>query len=125
MNKFKAGDKVETPFGVGIFYGYIDGGFMSGSLRVDYEKVQTGAVYFWNEDDIKPYKTAHEKLIDLGYAHKQLSEDLTDDYYYKGDFDYIWFSRTEKNYTLGDYVYVDIELSRILTQYLEELENDK
>ena len=115
MSKFKAGDKVETPFGVGIFYGYIDGGFMSGSLRVDYEKVQTGAVYFWNEDDLKPYKTAHEKLIDLGY---ELTE-RNDYIFYRHDELPKVTIYSDKTYSCSD---TNLELSKILTQYLEELE---
>lgn len=39
MSKFKVGDKVETPFGVGIFHSYVDGGFMKGSFRVRYKKI--------------------------------------------------------------------------------------
>src|SRR5690554_3245177 len=131
MSKFKAGDKVETPFGVGIFYGYIDGGFMSGSLRVDYEKVQTGAVYFWNEDDIKPYKTAHEKLIDLGWEFCEWS--IKENFKQYEKFDGI--SRRTMSirickdrhgiyYFLNNFTYVEKELSKILTQYLVELEND-
>ena len=124
MNKFKAGDKVETPFGVGIFNSYIDGGFMSGSLRVDYEKVQTGAVYFWNEDDIKPYKTPHEKLIELGFTF-EIEEHFIQYKHEKKDMriivntiikDYGVFHLTDYNYR-----FVNLELSEILTQYLKEL----
>lgn len=131
MNKFKVGDKVETPFGVGIFHSYVDGGFMSGSFRVRYEKVQTGGVYFWNEDDIKPYKTAHEKLIDLGWEFCEWSIKENFKQYEK----YNEYSRTTmsirifKNrhgiyYFLNNFTYVEKEFSKILTQYLEELENE-
>ena len=117
MSKFKAGDKVETPFGVGIFERYVDGGFMSGSLRVCYEKVQTGGVYFWNEDDIKPYKTAHEKLIDMGYEFVKANNCV---FYRHEELPKITIYN-DKTYSCSD---ADLELSKILTQYLEELEND-
>jgi len=63
-------------------------------------------------------KTAHDKLIEMGYIHERIEDK---EYYAKNVFDYIWFSRTNKKYKLGE-VYVDIELSRILTEYLEDLE---
>ncbi len=126
MSKFKVGDKVITPLGVGIVS--VEEKFIF-DLDEWHIEVVVGEKYGFNRvltfevSDLKPYKTAHDKLIEMGYTHTILSEDLTDDYYEKDAFNYIWFSRTEKNYRLGE-VYVDIELSRILTQYLEELEND-
>lgn len=66
-------------------------------------------------------KTAHDKLIEMGYKHERIEHM---EFYEKEEFDYIWFSRTEKNYRLGE-VYVDIELSRILTEYLEELKENR
>src|SRR5690554_143349 len=120
MNKFKAGDRVETPFGVGIFQSYVDGGFMSGSFRVHYEKVQTGGVYFWNEDDIKPYKTAHEKLLEMGWNF--LGKHLKYRQYEKYDENLrkIMSIRICKDYLgiyyfLNNFTYVEKELSKILT----------
>lgn len=127
MSKFKAGDRVETPFGVGIFQSYVDGGFMSGSFRVHYEKVQTGGVYFWNEDDIKPYKTAHEKLIDLGWEFwgeylKYKQYEKFDETSRRTTSIRIYKDHHGIYYFLNNFTYVEKELSKILTQYLEELE---
>lgn len=125
MSKFKVGDKVVTPIGVGIVDSEEKFDIDLDEWHIEVvigERFGFSRVITFEVNDLKPYRTAHEKLIEMGYTHEQLGEDLTDDYYGKDAFDYIWFSRTEKNYTLGDHVYVDLELSRILTQYLEELE---
>lgn len=129
MSKFKAGDKVETPFGVGIFDSYVDGGFMSGSLRVRYEKVRTGGVYFWNEDDIKPYKTPHERLLELDW--KVVDTDGIYKTYDNFDTKYTRMTMSIKInkdqdgwYFTTHNVFMDKELTTILLDYLEELEND-
>lgn len=112
---YKIGDKVETPLGVGILSD------ISANNETKY-KVMYGTRSTWYaHDEIKPYRTAHEKLIEMGYEYIQLSED-EDDHYYELNDEYIWFSISEKNYRMSGGIEVDLELSRILTQYLEELE---
>jgi len=71
-------------------------------------------------------KTAHEKLLDLGFSFWDNSNGLQ---YDKRDLQ-IMIDKETKTYEaywlVDDMAYsVDLELSRILTQYLEELENEK
>lgn len=68
-------------------------------------------------------KTAHEKLLDLGFSFWDNSNGLQ---YDRGDLQ-IMIDKETKTYeaywVVDDMAYsVDLELSRILTQYLEELE---
>ena len=110
---YKIGDKVETPLGWGIL-SYFDNEFAWVSIK------GTPEIEF-DIRRIKPYQSAHDKLIEMGYTHLQLSEDLTDDYYGKDINDFIWFSRENKSYNLGSFVEINLELSNILTDYLEEM----
>lgn len=76
---------------------------------------------------LKPYKTAHEKLIEMGYEHHEYSYgdvyELKESYKYNGLSSRIQ-TDNQGAINCGD-VYIGLELSRILTQYLEELENEK
>ena len=76
---------------------------------------------------MKQYKTAHEKLIEMGYEHHEYS--YGDVYELKESYKYNGLCRriqtdNQGAINCGD-VYIGLELSRILTQYLEELENEK
>ena len=80
-----------------------------------------------NYEDIKPYKSAHDKLIEMGWEQKMSGSNLT--LYMKGDLT-IYAYKKEKcvichgsNDSQLTFI-INLALSRILTQYLEELEND-
>lgn len=112
---YKIGDKVETP----QFTGVVEKVYESG--------VKVNGKMFPLKD-IKPYRTAHEKLIEMGY------EVFDEDHMgiiYRDKTCYINISKIDKSYWLegrprGDYIVnvpeVGLTLSRILTQYLEEME---
>lgn len=78
-----------------------------------------------SKEELNLYKTAHEKLIEKGFEKVVLyGERLyildNDDRYIE-----IYIDIKGVNYYVPNNEYVDLELSRILTQYLEELENEK
>ena len=57
---------METPLGIGIYKGHIDGGIYEGAHKV-YLNANTNEIYFWDIKELKPYHTAHEKLIEMGW----------------------------------------------------------
>lgn len=69
-------------------------------------------------------KTAHEKLLDMGF--KEYSNYNDRYYYFDNGEEYIEIVIDTKsvNYYIPHNEYVNLELSRILTQYLEELEKE-
>jgi hypothetical protein len=116
---YKIGDKVEYC------------GLVSTVVSINERQRVMGIVYTQEEeqsavvgfDSVKPYRTAHEKLIEMGYEHSEYSYgdvyELKESYKYNGLSGRI---QTD-NYgaiNCGD-VYIGLELSRILTQYLEEM----
>ena len=117
---YKIGDKVETPLGVAKVLG-ING------LIGTFEHQATLSTFEFPIGAVKPYRTAHEKLIEMGY------EVFDEDHMgiiYRDKTCCINISKIGKSYWLegrprGDYIVnvpeVDLTLSRILTQYLEEL----
>ena len=61
---YKIGDKVETPLGIGIL---VD---VSQNNETKYKVAHGTRTTWYAHDEIKPYRTAHEKLIELGYEEK-------------------------------------------------------
>lgn len=134
---YKIGDKVETPLGIGVIQSLEETIFEDekGNPIYDY------AVKFENDYDyytehkldkiiflnhvVKPYRTAHEKLIEMGYERVEDEDD--DCFVYRKGLDYVTITKDgqvavhDKNTYFGA-SYFNITLSRILTQYLEELE---
>ena len=117
---YEIGQKVETPLGVGVVKG----------LRSNNTKFVT--VKF-NDDDsmcmefesqyVKPYKSAHEKLIEMGLSLK-----IINDAWSLSVFSHEWWSDDNRRiiafYTLDKLVTVyeaNHEIMRIIPQYLEEM----
>ena len=112
---YKRGDKVETPLGIGKL------SIVASGVMVNIK----GHEVVFRMDEIEPYKSPHDKLLALGFTFlgKWTNGGEYDDYRYK--IDNVWFLQIFHNINgLTYYTYdgrSDLELSRILTQYLEEL----
>ena len=113
---YEIGQKVTTPHGDGVIISMSE---MDNEYEVEYLYNELTTSFFGIES-LQPYRTPHEKLIEMGYVYSQISEDK-DDHYYNSSDGWIWFSISNKNYRVSEDVYVDLELSLILTQYLEEM----
>ena len=133
---YKLGDKVETPLGIGIYKGHIDGGIYEGAHKV-YLNANTNEIYFWDIKELKPYQTPHEKLIEMGYEekiHDTVVKSNVESGRYKqyaksskvilidvegGEFTTYTLYNRDKG--VSDVSWVNHKLSHILTQYLDEL----
>ena len=132
---YEIGQKVETPLGVG---GIIDV-FTREDKTISECKVciKTHSVWF-GVDDLKPYKTAHDKLLSMGFEEK-IHDKTVEREIKRGDYKQyvnypivILIDLNQKDFTtytlyngsknnVDDVSWVSLELSRILTQYLEEM----
>ena len=68
--------------------------------------------------DVKPYRTAHEKLIEMGYE-LTINGPIWRTYQTEDLRNAIFFDRLKN--TVNTNLHYDKTLSRILTQYLEEM----
>lgn len=124
MKQYQAGDKVQSPLGLGIVIeeqkDMAIGSYII-YLGKPYIKSDYNYEVVFNERELKPYKTAHEKLIEKGfeefYRYNERYYILDNDEQYIE----IYIDIKGVNYYVPNNEYVDLELSRILTQYLEEL----
>jgi len=108
---YKIGDKVETPLGIGKLAD------RSQNNETKY-KVMYGAKSTWYaHDEITPYRTAHEKLLALGFQYAQ-REDYKRYIHDELGSLIVW---DDKTFTTSD---CDLEIARIMVQYLEELNNE-
>lgn len=133
---YEIGQKVETEKGNGIIVAI--SGYEEQLYIVEITNI---GKWGFNEHQLKPYKTAHEKLIEMGYEyeeHKQghryihrenkdyIDIDLFRESYYHFEFKYQRDYRKTpypiRHYRTTPYpISTNLELSRILTQYLEEM----
>ena len=108
---YKIGDKVETPLGIGVVVG------KRVAMRHDdiiFEvNIKNVKIDFRNTQVIA-YKSAHEKLIEMGYEITK----RTDYVFYRHDDLPRITIYSDKTYSCSD---TNLALSRILTQYLDEL----
>ena len=126
---YKIGDKVETPLGIGVVVG------KRVAMRHDdiiFEVENKGIKVDFRNTHVTPYRTAHEKLIEMGWEYSdRQSGKLHKVYYIENPNDNqkyeLVFDKYEHGwvYNLNNEIIVDIILSRILTQYLEELGEKK
>lgn len=136
---YKIGEKVETPIGIGIIK-WIDKASKNDDEGFDtlYVSIAGMPEIEFNERHIKPYVSAHEKLLALGWEEKihdiTVKRDVESGRYkqYVKGSEVILIDIEDKEFTtytlyngskgVDDVSWVNLTLSRILTQYLEELE---
>ena len=107
---YKIGDKVETEKGNGIIVAI--NGYEEPLFIVEINKIGKWGFHGY---EITPYQTAHEKLIEIGYELTKRSDYV---FYRHDDLPRVTIY-SDKTYSCSD---TNLALSRILTQYLEELE---
>ena len=134
---YKIGDKVETPLGIGVVVG------KRVAMRHDdiiFEvNIKNVKIDFRNTQVIA-YKSAHDKLIEMGWEEK--IHDTVVKYHvergrykqYAKNYEVILIDIEKRDFTtyilyngdkgVSDVSWVSHELSRILTQYLEEITNE-
>lgn len=135
--KYEIGQKVETPLGVGKVVGYHE---LYDIYLVDLNDEFTNKQF--KEYHLKPYKSPHDKLLSMGFEekiHDKTVERETKNGDYKQYVKYpfvILIDLNRKDFTtytlyndsknnVDDVSWVSLELSRILTEYLEWLEEEK
>lgn len=130
---YEIGQQVETPLGVGtvtVMDKDLKGNTLIavniGKLPVDY----IGLVF--KESDIKPYKTAHEKLVekDFNYEYNECNDELSDKVHtYYNPKRYIKIEVTVTPNGVGWYTHfydsynyiANLELLEIIKQLVEEM----
>ena len=116
--KYEIGQKVETPLGVGkIFDISVSGDMFHVELKDGLTK------WFWS-NYLNPYKTAEEKLLERGFEKQKINHDtFTLEIVLQSVSPYIiTFTKKEnKGWLYHSNKWINLELSRILTQYLEEI----
>ena len=132
---YKIGDKVETPLGVGQIYNISDKEYSDFTVELfGYEKhIVTlcnvnvkGQSLLYKDTDLKPYRTAHDKLIEMGLRLKVTKN------YADGVFSHEWWNENDDRVIV---FYIDEkvttvyegnnEIMNVIPQYLEELEEKK
>lgn len=110
---YKIGDKVETEKGNGIIVAI--SGYEEQLYIVEITNIGEWGFY---EHQLKAHRTAHEKLIEMGYETIKGNNCV----FYRHDELPKITIYSDNTYSCSD---TNLELSRILTQYLEELEELK
>ena len=116
MSKFKVGDKVKN----GRYEGVITNVKTKTTYTMTTER--EGAYSNLSDKDLKllkPYKTPHQELLDLGWVIDEDDKNETRIFYYKNK-RVIRINRINK--TCLTAINVDLQLAKILVRYLEELE---
>lgn len=121
MSKFKVGDKVKEIGNneikeIGLVSSFDDG-------TIGYVlKFDDSEMYY--EEELELYKTPHQELLDLGW---ELKRKFPNEIQYIKEKTFLDFCLKERTYKFEDnykYIKVDLKLAKILTRYLEELENE-
>ena len=115
--KYEIGQKVETPLGVGVVKYNMGGSILWVSFDENRPEIEI------NKEDIKPYRTAHDKLLSMGLSLK-----IINDAWGSSVFSHEWWSDDNRRiiafYMLDKLVTVyeaNHEIMRIIPQYLEEI----
>lgn len=126
--KYEIGQKVTTPLGVGEIIDV----FTREDKTIKEYKVCINTYSAWVDvEDIKPYKTPHERLIEMDYEYKEHKQGHR--YIHKEDKDYIDIDLFRDCFYHFDFgsnktprpMGTSLKLARILTDYLELLEEEK
>lgn len=113
--KYEIGQKVTTPLGDGEIIDV----FTREDKTIKEYKVCINTYSVWVDvEDLKPYKTPHEKLLEMGYE----LDDRIDVKIYRHDT--LSYVRVYDDNTISCFE-ITLELLHILTDYLEWLEEQK
>lgn len=119
MSVFKINDKVETSLGIGTI---VNIRFSKPVYTIRFDGVSQYIEF--SHEQINQYKSAHDRLIELGWRFSECKGMAL----YQKNSDFIEFNTERKTYVIyslnNHYAVIDLELSRILKHYLEELENE-
>ena len=120
--KYEIGQKVETPLGVGVVKGVRQ--YQEPIYQIKFMESNFKVMDF-EEAELKPYKTAHERLLDMG-LHLKITKNWAGCI-----FSHEWWNDNNDRvvvFYVGDEVTTVYEanhdIMRIIPQYLEEL-NEK
>lgn len=121
--KYEIGQKVETPFGIAEIVFLHD-------IPIKWARVKIPNNHEWlysfNVDDLKPYKTPHERLIEMGYELNDTQDYLL---YYDGNRLTISIHKKTKVWVaylgVDGLVEVGLKLTKIMADYLEWLEEER
>lgn len=117
---YEIGQQVETPLGVGEV---IDVFTREDKTISEYRICFKNHSVRFGVDDLKPYKTGHDKLVEMGLSLK-----IINDAWSLSVFSHEWWSDDNRRiitfYTLDKLVTVyeaNHDIMRIIPQYLEEM----
>lgn len=123
--KYEIGQKVETQLGVGIIY-TIQTIKDQVIYKVDFEKKKLNFLASFVEEELKPYKTPHERFIEMG-LHLKITKNWAG-----GVFSHEWWNDNNDRVVV---FFVDEKVTtvyegnndimRIIPDYLEWLEEEK
>lgn len=125
---YKKGQKVKTPLGMGEI---VDIFTMEDKTISDYKVCIKNYKVWIKADDVEQYKSAHEKLLDLGFIEIDMSR-------YKDGLDFrkyvhnekdliIYFRLSKSDYSITKYeeaVFISSKLNEVCVQYLKEVEGN-
>lgn len=119
--KYEIGQKVETPFGIAEIVFLHD-------IPIKWARVKIPNNHEWlysfNVDDLKPYKTPYEKLLEMGFEFEEVLDWGENPFCHnwRKDDQRITIYLSENTITTYE---VCKEAIAVLTQYLEWLEEEK
>lgn len=120
---YEIGQKVETQLGVGIIY-TMQTTKDQVIYKVDFEKKKLNFLAAFVEEELKPYKTPHDKFVEMGFKFEEVLDwgGNPFSYNWRKDDQRITIYLSENTITTYE---VCKEAIAVLTQYLEWLEEEK
>ena len=122
--------KVETPLGIGTIVGSKPILYARDVYNVELKTKERDFYIWFTQDVLKPYKTPHERLLEMGYVYEEHKQGHR--YTHKENLDYIDIDLFRNTFYHFEFSFrkfpkpagTNLELLKILTQYLEEM-NEK